>query len=56
MTTDVKPLGWWVISGEDLLSLLRRAHEGQNPDLLYAEQYANSEVDHIEPGEDDVDG
>lgn len=40
------PLGWWSISGEALLDLLRRAHGGEDPDLLYAEEYANAEVEH----------
>ena len=37
-------LGWWTISGEDLLAALHQAHDGENPDLLYAEIYANSDV------------
>lgn len=36
-------LGWWAISGEAFLDALRRAHAGEDPDLVYAEQYANSE-------------
>lgn len=40
MDTD---LGWWTISGETLLELLRRAHAGEDPNLLYAEEYANAE-------------
>ena len=36
-------MGWWVISGEALIAMLRRAHNGEDPDLLYAEEYANSE-------------
>lgn len=45
MTPDpnaAAPLGWWAIAGDELLDLLRRAHDGENPDLLYAEAYANS--------------
>lgn len=42
-------LGWWVIRGEDLLELLHRAHAGADPDLLYIEEYANSE--HERPGD-----
>lgn len=38
-------LGWWVISGEELLDLLRRCHAGEDPDLVYAEAYANTEID-----------
>jgi hypothetical protein len=40
MTED---LGWWTISGEDLLDAMRRAAAGEDPDLIYAEFYANSE-------------
>jgi len=35
-------LGWWSISGEDLLAALKRARF-EDPDLVYAELYANSE-------------
>lgn len=35
-------LGWWAISGEAILDMLRRAHAGEDPDLIYAEEYANS--------------
>ena len=28
------PLGWHVISGEDLLAMLRRVAAGENPDLV----------------------
>lgn len=38
-------LGWWAISGEEFLRALRLAHEGADPDLVYAEFYANSEVE-----------
>lgn len=34
---------WWVLEGRALLDALRRAHEGEDPDLLYAEHYANSD-------------
>lgn len=44
MTAD---LGWWVISGENLLNLLRRAAAGEDPDALYLEEYANSEHDPV---------
>lgn len=40
--TDVA-FGWWTISGEAILDLLRRAHEGEDPDLLYLEIDANAE-------------
>lgn len=43
-------LGWWVVSGDNLLDMLRRAHAGEDPDLIYAEEYANSE--HERPADD----
>lgn len=36
-------LGWHVISGAALLDLLRRARAGDDPDLLYAEEWANAD-------------
>ena len=44
-------LGWWSISGEALLETLQRAHAGEDPDLLYAELYANSDHEQV-PGND----
>jgi hypothetical protein len=38
-------LGWWVIAGDVLLDGLRRAAEGEDPDLVYAELYANAECE-----------
>ena len=46
-------LGWWSISGEDLLALLRRAHAGEDPDLVYAEAYANSEIHQVKGNSDE---
>lgn len=37
-------MGWWTICGEDLLDLMRRAAAGEDPNMLYAEAYANSDV------------
>ncbi len=36
-------LGWWAIHGQTILDALRRAHAGDDPDVVYAELYANSE-------------
>lgn len=44
-------LGWWAIAGSDLLAMLRRAAGGEDPDLVYAEAYANS--DHEYPDQAD---
>lgn len=41
-------LGWWTIHGGDMLAMLRRCAKGEDPDLVYAEAYANS--DHELPG------
>lgn len=41
-------LGWWSLSGESLMDMLRRCHEGEDPDLVYAEMYANSEHEFVE--------
>lgn len=43
-------LGWWTIAGSELFALLRRTADGEDPDLIYAEAYANSV--HERPGED----
>lgn len=40
-------MGWWAISGEDFLAALKRAHAGENPELIYAELYANSEIENF---------
>jgi hypothetical protein len=42
-------MGWWSISGEVFLDCLKRAHEGEDPDMIYTELYVNSEID--KPGE-----
>lgn len=41
-------LGWWVISGDDFREAMRRAAGGEDPDLLYAEYYANSDVEQVD--------
>jgi hypothetical protein len=41
-------LGWWSISGEALLDMLRRVAAGERPDLVYAEEYANSDHEQVE--------
>jgi hypothetical protein len=47
---EAAPLGWWAISGEAVLDMLRRAHAGGDPDVIYAEQYANSGHEHVAAG------
>ncbi len=36
---------WWVIHGETIVMALRRAHAGEDPDVLFLELCANAEVD-----------
>lgn len=43
--SDQAPMGWWAIAGEELLLLLRRCADGEDPDLVYAEAYANSKIE-----------
>lgn len=38
-------LGWWAISGETLLDALRAVADGADPDLIYAELYANADIE-----------
>ena len=38
-------MGWWVINGAMLLDALRQCYRGENPDMVYAELYANSKVE-----------
>ena len=45
---DEDALGWWTISGVALLEALRKAHAGNDPDLVYAELYANSDHEYPE--------
>jgi hypothetical protein len=35
--------GYWVISDEALLQMLHLVSDGHDPDLVFAEYYANSE-------------
>lgn len=36
---------WWAISGVELRAALQRVAEGGDPDLVYAELYANSVIE-----------
>lgn len=44
-------MGWWTISGESLMEMLREVHSGGDPDLVYAEHYANSQITTYEDGD-----
>lgn len=47
MSDPEDSLGWWTLSGVDFLRGLRRCHEGDDPDLVYAEYYANSDHEFV---------
>lgn len=40
-------LGYWAISGEAFKEAMQRANAGEDPDLLYAEFYANSVIEKV---------
>jgi hypothetical protein len=42
-------LGYHVISGEALLEMLRRCAEGEDPGVVYAEEWANAEHEQVPP-------
>lgn len=48
MNKPATDLGWHVISGEDLLAVLRRIEDGESADLVYAELWANAKHEEIE--------
>jgi len=35
---------WWVLRDDYFMDALRRAHAGEDPDMLYIEYHANSET------------
>lgn len=41
-STPEKYDGWWVISDHHFLEAMTRAAAGDDPDLLFAEYYANA--------------
>ena len=41
---------WHVISSDDLLAMLRRCHAGEDPDLVYLEEYVNSDHEEVDRG------
>jgi hypothetical protein len=48
-------LGWWTISGEAIMSMLQRVHDGEEPFVVYAEEYANADhSDCTHDGDDDA--
>lgn len=41
---------WHVVSSADLLAMLRRCHAGEDPDLVYLEEYVNSDHEEVDRG------
>ena len=40
---------WWCISGEELLDAFQRVAAGKDPDVMYSELLANSQIEHVPP-------
>ena len=38
---------WWVLNGGCFLQAMKRAHDGEDPDLLYLEYWAESETENV---------
>lgn len=36
---------WWCISAEAIMEMLYKVKDGEDPDVVYLEYYANSEVE-----------
>lgn len=45
-----RPLGWHVLSGEDLMDAMRRTAAGEDPDQVYIELWVNAEHEQV-PGD-----
>lgn len=43
---------WWCVAESDLMNMLNAVAAGEDPDLVYAEAFANS---HVETAEEDPD-
>ena len=43
--SENKPMGWWTMSGEDFMNALVRCYNGENPEIIYTEMYANSNIE-----------
>lgn len=39
--------GWWAISGDALMGMLRRVADGEDPAAVYADEEANCEVEDV---------
>jgi hypothetical protein len=39
---------WWTINGWELLLALQRVQNGQEPEMVYMELYANSTADQVQ--------
>lgn len=37
---------WWTINGQSLMDALHAAHDGDDPNIVYLELLANSDVEH----------
>lgn len=51
MADGIRKLGWWTISGEALLDMMRRCAAGEDPDMVYAEEYVNAQIEVVPPAD-----
>lgn len=43
-------MGWWTLRGEDFLDAMKRTRAGEDPEMVYAEYYANAQIEkHEDP-------
>ena len=56
LIVDRAALGWWHLEGAELLAALHRAHDGDDPGVVYAELYANSDTDEFDDADTDDEG
>jgi len=45
--------GWWVIHGDELMEAFQKCFEGEDPEFVYIELYANGDV--REEGDEDAE-
>lgn len=54
MSDQMSEMPWHVVHGDTIRELLHRAHNGEDPEMLYVEFYTTAEV-HEFPAEEDDD-
>lgn len=44
---------WWCIQGHSLMYALKRVRDGDDPDVVYLELLANSDIEDYRKGDDE---